>query len=127
MYRMTMTVALGAAIAAQSAIAGLAMAGEPEVVSAVIELTGRSTYSVHATVRHADEGWDHYADKWDVVAADGTVLATRVLLHPHVDEQPFTRSQTKIVIPSEIEQVTVRAHDSVHGYGTKTVTLKVPH
>ena len=27
------------------------------------------------TVRHADTGWDHYADKWDVVAPDGAVLA----------------------------------------------------
>ena len=38
------------------------------------EGSGRWRFDV--TVRHADEGWDHYADKWDVVAPDGTVLAT---------------------------------------------------
>ena len=42
------------------------------------------------TVQHADTGWDHYADAWEVLAPDGTVLGTRTLLHPHTDEQPFT-------------------------------------
>ena len=37
-------------------------------------------------------GWEHYANKWDVVGPDDTILGTRVLLHPHVNEQPFTRS-----------------------------------
>ena len=122
MYRAGIAVVLGGIFAAQSA-----MAGEPEVVSAVIERTGRDTYIIHASIRHADTGWDHYADRWDVLAPDGTVLSTRTLLHPHVDEQPFTRSQPEIVIPKEIGQVIVRAHDSMHGYGAKTVTLDVPH
>ena len=122
MYRITVAVALGTLIAIQSALAG-----EPEVVSAVIERTGRDTYIVHASIRHADEGWNHYADKWDVLAPDGTVLSTRVLMHPHVDEQPFTRSQPEITIPREIGSITIRAHDNVHGYGSKTLTIDVPH
>jgi hypothetical protein len=45
------------------------------------------------------------------------VLGERVLLHPHVDEQPFTRSLSGVAIPSDVEQVTVRAHDNVDGWG----------
>ena len=117
------------AAAVLGTLAGIqaAAAGEPSVVSAVIERTGRDTYIVHASIRHADEGWSHYADKCDVLAPDGTVLSTRVLMHPHVDEQPFTRSQPEIVIAREITSVTVRAHDNIHGYGSKTVTIDVPH
>jgi hypothetical protein len=40
------------------------------------------------TVRHADEGWEHYADCWEVLTLDGEVLATRELAHPHDNEQP---------------------------------------
>lgn len=88
------------------------------------------TWTFHVTVRHADAGWDDYADGWDVVAPDGTVLKpdpespfTRLLLHPHVNEQPFTRSRSGIVVPPAVERVRVRAHDLVHGYGGDEVIV----
>ena len=103
-----------------------AQAGEADVEKVNVTMTGKDTFSFDVTVRHADEGWKHYADKWDVVAPDGTVLGTRTLYHPHVDEQPFTRSLSGVKIPDSIKEVTVRAHDSVHGYGGKTVKVEVP-
>jgi len=60
------------------------------------------------------------------VAPDGTVLGTRTLYHPHVDEQPFTRSLSGVKIPGSIKEVTVRSYDSVHGYGGKTLIVAVP-
>ena len=102
-----------------------AAAGEAVVVDveAAPEAAGSWRFSV--TVRHPDTGWDHYADKWQVLGPDGTVLGERVLLHPHVDEQPFTRSLSGVAIPSGMEQVTVRAHDSVDGWGPE-VTVALP-
>jgi hypothetical protein len=101
-------------------------AGEADVVDVSVKQTGKNVYSFSIGVRHADEGWSHYADKWDVVAPDGTVLGTRILHHPHVNEQPFTRNLSGVNIPNTIETVTIRAHDSVHEYGGKTVTVDVP-
>jgi hypothetical protein len=106
--------------------AALAHAGEADVIQVKIKPTDDNTYRFDVTVRHKDEGWKHYADKWDVLAPDGTVLGTRVLYHPHVDEQPFTRSLTGVTIPPGIEKVSVRAHDSVHKYGGRIVTVRVP-
>ena len=103
-----------------------AWAGEADVIDVKIKQTGENTYFFQVTVRHADEGWDHYANKWEVVAPDGTILGTRTLYHPHVDEQPFTRSLSDVSIPASITEVTVRAHDSVHEYGGKTATVAVP-
>ena len=103
-----------------------ALAGEADVIQVDIKQSGGDTYFFKVTVRHADEGWDHYANKWDVVAPDGKVLGTRTLYHPHVDEQPFTRSLSDVIIPVSIAEVTVRAHDSVHKYGGKTVKVAVP-
>ena len=65
-------------------------AGEVDVTAVKATKSGDGTYRFSVTLRHADTGWDHYANKWDVVAPDGTVLGTRVLAHPHVQEQPFT-------------------------------------
>jgi hypothetical protein len=107
-------------------MAAAAYAGEADVVDVTVRMTGSNTYSFDVTVRHADEGWKHYADKWDVVAPDGTVLGTRTLYHPHEDEQPFTRSLSGVSIPESIKEVTVRGHVSVHGYGGKTATVLVP-
>jgi len=103
-----------------------AFAGEADILDAEIREGAGGTYTVSATVAHADTGWEHYADAFDVLAPDGTVLATRVLLHPHVEEQPFTRSVSGVEIPDGIVEVTIRAHDSVHGYGGATVTIPVP-
>ena len=93
-----------------------ALADAP-VVEGAVATQGRDGWTFAVTVRHADEGWDHYADGWTVFAMDGTELGTRELLHPHETEQPFTRSQSGIVIPEGTERVIVRAHDSVHGWG----------
>jgi hypothetical protein len=99
-----------------------------------VEAVGGS-WTFHVTVEHPDTGWDDYADGWDVLMPDGTVIKpdpdgpfTRLLLHPHEDEQPFTRSQSGIVIPEGVTEVRVRAHDLVDGYGGRQVLvdLNVP-
>jgi hypothetical protein len=101
------------------------MAGEVDVVQVELTRTGDGNYRAAVTVRHADEGWDHYANAWEVVAPDGTILATRILAHPHVNEQPFKRSLSGIIIPENIKKVRFRAKDSVHGYGGKEIVLPV--
>ena len=88
------------------------------------------SWTFHVTVQHPDTGWEDYADGWDVVLPDGTVVKpdqaspfTRLLLHPHENEQPFTRSQSGIVIPPEVTEVHVRAHDLVDGFGGRVVVV----
>ena len=102
-----------------------AQAGEADVVAVEVSQSANGTWRFDVTVAHADEGWDHYADQWDVLAPDGTVLGERVLAHPHVTEQPFTRSLSGVVIPPEIDTVTIRARDSVHGYGGIEMTVPI--
>jgi dipeptidyl aminopeptidase/acylaminoacyl peptidase len=94
------------------------------------ELRTDGTWRFSVTVAHPDTGWEDYADGWDVVLPDGTVLKpdpdspfTRLLLHPHENEQPFTRSQSGIEIPDGVETVTVRAHDIVDGFGGQEVVV----
>ncbi len=105
--------------------AGAAVAGEADVVEAEATQEGAGAWRFDVTVAHADEGWDHYADKWEVLAPDGSLLGTRVLLHPHVGEQPFTRSLGGIAIPAGIDRVILRAHDSVHGLGGGETTVEL--
>ena len=88
------------------------------------------TWTFHVTVEHPDTGWEDYADGWDVVTPDGQVLKpdegsqyTRTLLHPHENEQPFTRSQSGIAIPEGVTEVRVRAHDLVDGFGGQEVVV----
>lgn len=114
------------AVAVFCLLPAAADAGEADVVTARATRQSAGSYSFEVTVRHADEGWKHYADKWDVLTPDGTVLATRVLYHPHVGEQPFTRSLSGVEIPAVITEVRLRAHDSVHGYGVAEFTVKLP-
>ena len=102
-----------------------APAGEADVLEGALTALGGDRYRIEATVRHADTGWDHYANRWDVLAPDGTLLGSRELLHPHENEQPFTRSLT-LEIPPGIERVTLRAFDSVHEGGGASVELDVP-
>ncbi len=103
----------------------LACAGEADVVRAKAVCDAKSVCRFTVTVRHDDKGWNHYADAYEVLNEEGTVLAKRVLRHPHVDEQPFTRPFAGVELPPELESVRIRAHDSQHGHGGKEVTVKL--
>ncbi|WP_244313627.1 hypothetical protein [Stappia sediminis] len=107
--------------------AGSAAAGEADIVDAKATRTGEGVWRFDVTVSHADEGWEHYADRFDIIAPDGIVLGERILLHPHVTEQPFTRSLTGVQIPEGVTFVEIRANDKVHGLGGKTLKLDLPH
>jgi hypothetical protein len=103
-----------------------AAAGPADVVSVSVAVSGPGQYRFSVTVRHADEGWDHYADRWEVLHPDGTLLGTRTLYHPHVEEQPFTRDLSGVSIPDDITTVVVRAHDALHGFSGVTQTVTLP-
>ena len=84
----------------------------------------KGVWRFEVTVRHNDEGWNHYADLWQVVEHEsGSVIAERVLAHPHETEQPFTRGLGDIDIPKGTSVVTVRARCNVHGYGGREVLV----
>lgn|GEM_PF-363217 len=104
----------------------LTLAGKADVVDARVEKAQDGSYRFQVSVSHLDQGWDHYADRWELLGPDGQELARRTLYHPHVQEQPFTRSLAGVRIPAGIRRVTLRAHDSRHGYGGKTLTLSRP-
>lgn len=99
-------------------------AGEADVLKVRVKCKENNKCRFTVRVKHKDRGWNHYADRWEILSLDGEVLATRVLAHPHVDEQPFTRSMTVEISP-EYKSVIVRAHDSEHGYGGEEVTVVI--
>jgi hypothetical protein len=107
-----------------------ATAADADVIFVAARQTAVETWTFAVTVSHPDTGWEDYADGWDVVLPDGMVAKpdaespfTRLLLHPHDTEQPFTRSQSGIVIPAAVTQVTVRAHDLIDGFGGQEVVV----
>jgi hypothetical protein len=76
------------------------------------------------TVRHRDEGWNHYANSWRVIdPGSGAVLGERILAHPHENEQPFTRSLGGITIPPELTRVLVQARCNIHGFGGREILV----
>lgn len=103
-----------------------ANAGEADVIDATAERGTGGLWRFSATVAHADEGWSHYANKFEVVDMNGKVLAVRVLAHPHENEQPFTRSLDGVEIPEDMEKVLIRAGDSVHELGGRELVLTLP-
>ena len=97
--------------------AGPALADPVQIEDVRAVKTG-ATWTFDVTVRHPDTGWDHYADGWRVLDMDGAELGMRVLHHPHVDEQPFTRSLSGVAIPEGTTQVQIEARCSVDGWTT---------
>ncbi|WP_292288965.1 hypothetical protein [Marivita sp.] len=93
-----------------------ALADPPDIVG--VDIDGSQ---VSVTIGHPDSGWDHYADGWRVETEDGTVIGTRDLLHPHVNEQPFTRSLGVSDLPDG--PLYIRARCSVDGWSEDRVAL----
>ena len=106
-------------------LAAPAFADDAVIEEAKASASG-STWTFSVTLSHADTGWDDYADGWRVVAADGTELGMRVLYHPHVNEQPFTRSLNGVKVPDGVDEVFIEARTLTDGWGAarKAVSLK---
>ncbi|MEM6484416.1 MAG: hypothetical protein AAF662_05470 [Pseudomonadota bacterium] len=102
------------------------LAGEADVIDVNVTCNDRRECRFDVTVKHADAGWDHFANRWEVLLPDGEVLATRVLAHPHDHEQPFTRSLRGVSIPKGVTNVLIRVHDSVHKYGGAEKRVELP-
>lgn len=102
-----------------------AWADEPRIKAASATQTG-TTWRFDVTLSHPDTGWKHYADSWRVLDMQGNELGLRVLAHPHVVEQPFTRSLSGVAIPKSITQVQIQARCLADGWaeGRFTVDLK---
>lgn len=90
---------------------------DPATIEAVKAKGNGGSWSFSVTLSHGDTGWDDYADGWRVVDQNGTVLGYRELLHPHVNEQPFTRSLSGVSIPGDLTKVFVEASTNVTGWG----------
>lgn len=102
-----------------------AVAAEPPDIRAVQAEPRGAVWQFSVTLSHPDTGWDHYADGWRVELEDGTILGIRDLLHPHVNEQPFTRSLSGIIVPDGIVRVYVRARCNVDGWSPARFELSL--
>ncbi len=114
--------AAGAAAGADAAPRGRIHA---DVLKVRVRKASPGVYSFDVTISSPDTGWKKYANAFRV--KDGEkILGKRVLAHPHVNEQPFTRSLNGVRIPPGVEKVTVEAKDSVEGWGGKTRQVQIP-
>ena len=104
----------------------LVWAGKADVINVQVKKVAKQTYNFAVTVRHKDENWKHYANRWEIVSLNGNILATRVLAHPHIHEQPFTRSLNNVKLPIRVKQVKIRALDIKHKSGGKEILVKLP-
>jgi hypothetical protein len=93
-----------------------------DVVGVTAEQAADGTWTISATVRSGDTGWDKYADLWEVWV-DGVAVGERVLAHPHETEQPFTRSVAGIDLPAGTQEIEVVARDSINGFCGQTFVL----
>lgn len=85
-------------------------------VVAVAAQGNPGAYQFDVTIKSPDTGCGQYADWWEVVGLDGTLLYRRVLDHSHVNEQPFLRSGGPVPLQADTI-VWVRAHMHALGYG----------
>ena len=97
-------------------------ASDVEIVNVVLTKNSGS-WRADVTLNHADTGWKHYADAWRLVDEKGNEISKRTLYHPHVNEQPFTRSLSNINIPKGSKIIFIEAHDLNRGWSPGKVKV----
>lgn len=110
-----------------SMMVGLPAFAEPPTVDHVsVRQSANGTWRFDVTLSHPDTGWDHYADAWRVLDMEGRQLGIRELAHPHVTEQPFTRSLSGVRIPQGTGKVQIQARDHPGGWNPDTKVVHLP-
>jgi len=88
-----------------------------EIVS--VSTSGNTNnYTFNVGISSPDTGCEQYADWWEVLTEDDTLVYRRILGHSHVNEQPFIRSGGPVTI-SEDQIVIIRGHMNNLNYGVK--------
>ena len=96
---------------------------EQEVLADVlsVEVSGSpNAYQFSVQIASPDTGCEQYADWWEVLSEQGQLLYRRILLHSHVNEQPFVRSGGPVNIEADTV-ILIRAHMNKAGYGGITI------
>lgn len=91
---------------------------EKATIVSVVSSGTENSYTFNVGISSPDIGCNQYADWWEVITEDGSLLYRRILEHSHVNEQPFVRSGGTIKIISD-QIVIIRVHMNTSGYGTK--------
>ncbi|MFK7875371.1 MAG: hypothetical protein AB8B71_06275 [Paracoccaceae bacterium] len=99
-----------------------AFSDAPNIDHVAVHKSGKS-WRFDVTISHADTGWDDYADGWRVLDMQGNELGLRILHHPHVTEQPFTRSLGGVEIPKNTKTVQIEARDNIGGWSGAPVIV----
>ncbi len=98
----------------------------PSVIGAAATPDGDGTWRFDVTISSPYDTPERYADAWRVLGPDGNEYGIRILAHDHASEQPFTRSQSGIAIPADVEIVTIQGRDLANGWGGATFELTLP-
>jgi hypothetical protein len=95
---------------------GIVYANTIQANVTAVTVQGKSgVYSFAVTLKSAETGCAQYADWWEVLSEEGTLLYRRILVHSHPNTQPFTRSGGSVKITKK-STVYVRAHMNKEGY-----------
>lgn len=100
-----------------------AYAHPPQIIKAEAYAKPNQLFDIAVTVKHADTGWDHYANQWVIISDGETQLAKRTLYHPHVNEQPFTRYSRDVLMPVDAKRITIHATCNQGGESSAYILL----
>jgi hypothetical protein len=82
-------------------------------------------WTFNVSISHGDTGWAHFSDAWRILDKDGNQIAIRALIHPHVDEQPLTRSLSGIELPKGTTEVGVQVRDTIAGWSPDITRVEI--
>ena len=92
-----------------------AESGLADIVS--VSVSGQqNSYQFAVGISSPDEDCDQYANWWEIVSPDSSLIYRRILAHSHPTEQPFVRSGGPVEIGPN-DTVIIRAHMHPGGYG----------
>jgi hypothetical protein len=98
----------------------------PDVLSVKVRATVAGSFDFDVTVSSPYDTPNRYADGMRARSPEGKVYRERKLWHDHANEQPFTRDLYGVRVPAGVRSVIVEARDQQHGWGGKTVEVRLP-
>ncbi len=101
------------------------LAQKADVIEAKVKKSFGGKYVAYVKIDHKDEGYEHFADRWEIFDQNGKRLTIRIIFSPTTEKETIESYLYGFAVPEGTKKLIFKAHCNKDGWGGKEYVLNL--